>query len=540
MLRRMPPTREVQAQSPALVLHTIQTFLAEWPDALVLEDGKTLFDLRHTQYTLDPTHGRCTLHLWGEAGNLVRRIVAAEPRNKSLRLQVIKFGQTKPTLLELAGDRERRTPSTREGTRTRFVKVLERALLRQFGSAGEKPWKPEGFRTAMDLEQSFGPAYARGLLVQGQKAWAVIAVNAEESPATIDGILTFGILWLELQRNSATRRGIVGLKVIIPTGSATLTLSRMPWLRDPASWQLWELDQREETLTLRDPADHGNLSTRLVHAPGTERARQRFERSAGRIRSLIPEHARPVVEERLRSSTELAFLLHGLDFARVRLRAGENFNRLEEITVGAGASETPLTPETESDLRDLIAQLCARRHPEGDRRDLLFRMQPERWLEGELRRELHRLDDTLRPEHTHAQVPAFAAGDRGMLDLLSVDHDGRLAVLEIKADEDPQLALQGLDYWIRVRFHHAQNSDSQTGQQTALGEFQRHGYFGGIRLSPANPRLLLVAPALRIHPATETILRHLSPQVEWTLAALNESWRRGLQVVWRKRSTDHP
>ena len=42
-------------------------------------------------------------------------------------------------------------------------------------------WKADGFRTAMDLEKSFGPAYARGSLVHGQDAWAVIAVNAAES-----------------------------------------------------------------------------------------------------------------------------------------------------------------------------------------------------------------------------------------------------------------------------------------------------------------------------------------------------------------------
>ena len=52
-------------------------------------------------------------------------------------------------------------------------------------------------RTAMDLEHSFGPAYARGFLLRGPNASAVIGVNAGESQATIDGILTLGILWLD-------------------------------------------------------------------------------------------------------------------------------------------------------------------------------------------------------------------------------------------------------------------------------------------------------------------------------------------------------
>jgi hypothetical protein len=70
---------------------------------------------------------------------------------------------------------------------------------------------------------------------------------------------------------------------------------------------------------------------------------------------------------------------------------------------------------------------------------------------------------------------------------------------------------------------------------TGLGEFQRHGYFGGIRLSGEAPRLYLVAPALRVHPATETVLRYLSPRVEWMLVALDERWRDKVKVVWRKR-----
>jgi hypothetical protein len=161
-------------------------------------------------------------------------------------------------------------------------------------------------------------------------------------------------------------------------------------------------------------------------------------------------------------------------------------------------------------------------------------MQPERWLESVLRRDVEPLDAHLDAARVYTQVPAFAAADRGMLDLLGVTDDGRLAVIELKADEDLHLALQGLDYWVRVRWHHLQNPDQVTG----LGEFQRHGYFGGVRLSAEAPKLYLVAPALRVHPATEVMLRYLSPRVEWTLVALDERWRAKVKAVWRKRSTD--
>jgi hypothetical protein len=515
--------------SPQQIAAALESFLAEHGNAVVLEDGKVLFDLREAKYTLSTEHNRCTLHMWSEERNLVRRIVSTDLRAKVLRLATQRFGQTRPQMLEIAADRDRRTPSTREATRTRFLKVLERALLRHFPD-----WHAESFRTAMDLEKSFGPAYARGLLVRGQTAWAVIAVNDEESLASIDGILTFGILWLEACREAARQRTIAGLKIIVPDGTGNLTLSRLAWLAGEG-WSLLELDQHEEHLTERDPADHGNLSTHLVHAPNQTLARDRFAASSARVMALVPAAFQSVVEQHLRSATYLAFLLHGLEFARIRIGAAANsFNRLEEITFGAGAAETTLAAETEDDLRELVARLCERRSPAGDQRDPLFRMQPERWLEGELRRNLTLLDTKLSPEHIHAQVAAFAAHDRGMMDLLSVHDDGRLAVIEIKAAEDPQLALQGLDYWIRVRWHHQQHPDAATG----LGEFQRHGYFGGLHLSPEPPRLYLAAPSLRIHPATEVVLRHFSPRVDWTLAALDERWRSKIKVVWRKRSTD--
>jgi hypothetical protein len=144
-----------------------------------------------------------------------------------------------------------------------------------------------------------------------------------------------------------------------------------------------------------------------------------------------------------------------------------------------------------------------------------------------------RIIPRLDPRHVYAQVPAIAgASDRGLLDLLGVTADGRLAVIELKAGDDLHFALQGLDYWIRVRHHHLQKTEVSGG----ISEFQRHGYFRGVELSPLPPRLYLVAPALHIHPATETILRYLSPRVEWNLLALDERWRQQIKVVWRKQS----
>ena len=90
-----------------------------------------------------------------------------------------------------------------------------------------------------------------------------------------------------------------------------------------------------------------------------------------------------------------------------------------------------------------------------------------------------------------------------MIDVLTTTRDGRLAVLELKADEDIHLPLQGLDYWSRVEWHHSR------------AEFPRFGYFPDQELSPEEPPLLfLVAPALHVHPATDMLLSYISPEID--------------------------
>ncbi len=171
---------------------------------------------------------------------------------------------------------------------------------------------------------------------------------------------------------------------------------------------------------------------------------------------------------------------------------------------------------------ELVQRIAEQRQPGGSHTNLFFRLAPERWLESLITREVRAIDERLDGRFVYSQVPAFAACDRAMLDVLTCTLDGRLAVLELKANEDIHLPLQGLDYWARVRWH----------QQH--GEFTRNGYFAGRELSSAPPLLYLVAPALRVHPTTDVLLRYLSPRIEWTLVQVDEHWREGVRVVNRK------
>jgi hypothetical protein len=131
------------------------------------------------------------------------------------------------------------------------------------------------------------------------------------------------------------------------------------------------------------------------------------------------------------------------------------------------------------------------RHADGPRETRFWRLYPERWLESLVVKDIAALDDQLDRRFKYSQVPAFSASDRAMIDVLTVTREGRLAVFELKADEDIHLPPQGIDSWARVAWHRAP------------GEFHKFGYFSGRELAPGAPLLVMVAPALHVHPATD-------------------------------------
>jgi hypothetical protein len=512
--------------SPTELARLLEQFFSDYPHAALLEDGRVLFEMGTARYSLSTEHGRCVLHLWSEERNMVRTVVGLEARKETLRIRVRRLGTQRPQSLEVVRDRDLRTPATRALSRTRYLQLLERLLIRHFNE-----YKVEGLRSAMDLEHSFGPAYARGLLVRGQQCWAIIGVNAEESPAIIDGVLTLGILWLAYCReHSAGKRVCHGLKVFLPAGCGSTTRARLAWLnRELAQWDLYEVAAGSEELVSIDTADQGNLKMRLLHAFNPQAAVERAQDGVDRVLQLLPAGVQSRVSVAARYVNEVTLSLFGLEFARVRQEfVADSFDRHAHVTFGAGASETPLSHETEALFVELMQRLFESRKPEGSSRNPLFRLQPESWLQSILARDLSQMDDCLGRHVIYQQVPAFAGSDRAMLDLLTATRGGRMAILELKADEDLHFPLQGLDYWIRV--HWLQQQRSASGE----GELQQNGYFPGIQLLPHSPLLYFIVPALRVHPSMDTVLQHLSPRISWTLIALNEAWRTEPKVVFRK------
>jgi hypothetical protein len=503
--------------TPQALSRTVQDFLSEASGAIVLENGAIAFDLAQSKYSISGEHNRCLLHLWSPERNSVRRVLEAEVKNGTLRLAVQRMGQARPSKLEICRERDRRSPSTRRLCRAAYERTLRGVLDRRFPE-----FKLVKLTSGVDLEKSFGPVYVRGIVRRGRSAFAFLGVNGQETQSSIDAALTFGILWLEVCRQSQAANVLVeGLQLFVPAGTSGLVRERMANLnRHAAKWALFELDERHDDLVEIDCSDRGNVSTRLVHAFDDLAARQRFSDSIATVQKVLPNCEVSVV-----SAAEIVFRWRGLAFARARLSCiPGQFRSAEEIVFGVGAEERILETRNESAFSELATCLRDTRHPYGPRHDPLWRLRPERWLESLVAGDVSVLDDRLDPTCQYSQIPAFSAADRAMIDVLTATPAGRLAVVELKADEDIHLPLQGLDYWARVQWHQAR------------GEFLRFGYFEGRELSDETPLLFLVAPALHVHPSTDILLRYLSPEIEWQFIGIDERWREGVRVVFRKRA----
>ena len=432
-----------------------------------------------------------------------------------------RIGQLRPTKLDIHRERDPRTASAKRAARAAYQRVLERVLRKHFPD-----WSLLQLNTAMDLEKSFGPIYCRGIVKHGLSSFAVLGVNRQELQASIDAALTFGILWLDSCRSAHSGKLVVeGLKLFVPHGCAAVVRERMAHLNSFASkWELYELDERTDECTPLNILDCGNVVTRLLRCPDEIEINQRFGGPIALVHSLMPE-----AEVAALSPAEISFRCHGLEFARSRLSgAPGQFRSTPELVFGIGPEERVLDDRNLQAFETLIRSIGEVRHADGPRECRWWRLHPERWLESLVVKNVSALDSQFDPRFCYSQVPAFFASDRGMIDVLTLTREGRLAVIELKADEDIHLPLQGIDYWSRVSWHHER------------GEFQKFGYFPGRELSSELPILVMVAPALHVHPATDTLLRYISPQIEWTLLGVDERWRKDVRVVFRKHSTNTP
>jgi hypothetical protein len=478
----------------------IERFLSNSKEPALIEAGEEPVELANGNYALQWRGGSLMLQVWDDRRNIVRRItgISSESRGR-LDLTMERFGKRLGTLSLVDLRAPRNTHASRRAVRGAYGEIFRRALHRQFTG-----WSIVDLSSSPDLERSLSARYTRALLRRGATGWAAIGAPPGDG---VDGVLTFGLIWLDYLRGRERRLAMEGLAVFLPAADLTVTCLRLKHLNGRAA-QFAVFAQLEDGYEERiDCADFGNLETRLESCAAEPPDQPEHIRQwSDRIAALAD------VERIERGDGSVSLRVRGLEFARAagaRLIWGLETKRI------ATASNVAEIERLAVELARLRSAECA------DPQNAVYLRNAEGWLESQVRRELTEIDPTLVPHPLYGQAPTFAAGDRDIIDLLAVDHAGRLAVLEVKASEDIHLPLQALDYWMRVKWH------------AERGEFSSRGYFPGRELQRAAPRLMLIAPALQFHPANEVVLRYFDPSIEVARIGVGMEWRKRLKVMFR-------
>ncbi len=486
----------VVRQLAADAVSSIERFVASCEQPALIEPGEDPFPLTAGTYSLDQTPRGLSLSCWTPDRTWTRRILRAGPgRDGRLLLTTERFGKREgtATLADLA----QRKDVLRDGRRWKFREQFRRFLSRQFSG-----WRIAEISTGADLEHSLSPAYSRALLTRGTASYAAIGAPLDSQDP--QGVLTFGLIWLDYLRRRAPDRYIEGLAIFVPNTAARVTCDRVRHLRG-ARFQVFAHAEEGDDYPL-DLADYGNFSTKVEP----------------RLSSVpVPAWLRPVLDVTGVAAIELAaggasLRLRGLEFVRVAPGG--------EVTFGIDRMR-PGSLMHAPEILSLARGLAELRSSDAGSQDPLYRRFPEAWLESMLRPAIDQIDANLFGSPVYGQVPAFAGGDRGLIDLLASDRDGRLAVIEVKASADIHLPLQALDYWMRVKWHLERD------------EFTQSGYFPGLPLRKDTPKLYLVATAMEFHPANETVLRYFASGIQVQRVGLSLEWRQRLRVVCRSGET---
>ena len=492
----------------------IESFIRAQHHPLIAEDEVELFDLTAASWRLTIEFDKLLFEIWNPARSIVRRVedIAYRDRDR-LGLFVRKAAGKGTSTLEVRGLLLASRPAAGK-TRGTYQSQLLAMLGKEYAG-----WKFERVSHRTDREHSFSGLYTRGLARRGTSAWAFLGLSPDEGPAAADGLLAHSVIWLDWLRERAGRFSTSGLKLIVSPAAAEMIAHRAAYL-NPRTLQVEILQWKpgDGKPVPIDLGDFGNVATRL--APQRQ-AEELLERHAPLIRELLGDYLDQVDITPTPAANAISLRVLGLEVARVEgLLAPRVFFGLE-----GSVKKFESTDRTEFlDFLGRVIQI--RRADSPDKAHEFYRLQSERWLESLLVQDITRVDPALRQEFVHPQVPAFTGQDRGIIDILSVTTRGRLAVIELKLDEDINLPFQGLDYWLRVRWLQER------------GEFQKSGYFQGIELSPEPPLLYLVSPAFRFHSTSDRLIRYLAPSIEVVKVGVNQQWRGNIKVLFRQGPRD--
>ncbi len=207
--------------------------------------------------------------------SLVRRVLrVAEESRERVVLEVSRFGYSRHAQLEfVAGEAPR---ESRRVEREQFSSRLRRILTDHFPDE-----TMESLATSADLHHSISGSYTRGVVRRGSEAYAVLGASPNEDAATIDGILTFGLIWLQHARDRARRYSVHGLRLFLPRGTSSVTAHRMAALASPQEVELYEYEPVYWRVRRHRPIRRGQFGHLDRGAP-RNRASHRRRDAAGR------------------------------------------------------------------------------------------------------------------------------------------------------------------------------------------------------------------------------------------------------------------
>jgi hypothetical protein len=514
-------------------IHELLSRHGEW---FLAQDGGAPLALGNSEFDFSIDHRRLIFSSWTETGSRTWRITAWSWTGDKLVLEASRRMGAEVAKLELVPRASARaiTASIAAARQTRCERLAQ--LVAQT-SDGEFSAEDHGPESAKDHRLKSVPLakiesavlspgmrrdqpgrYARIVLRLPHERVAVTATVANSDARNVDSLFSSALLWFNRLQLRPKRPSIERLFMIVEHNVLEAARQRHVLLRDSLRQRidLWRVDETWQRLEAVRPFERKNLW------------RKRLTRFSAPFEHGITEGVKQVVGiapqavDLVTSRHGQTLRYHGLPFARVR----HVMNRAR-IWFGIEGSHRRLLDEYhEQDWAKLLHDLAVYRHENcRDRRQWLYRAAGEAWLESILRRDISKLDPGLIVAPLHAQFRTSHGGLTGArpIDLLALRHDGRLAVIELKVNEDREHVFQGVDYWRRVEAHRRR------------GHISTAKLFGEREISDESPLVYLVAPALRFHPSFSTLARTIAPDIEIYRFDINEDWRGGVRVVRRER-----
>ena len=535
----------------------------EW---FLAQDGAAPLAITSAEFDFSIHHRRLIFSSWSETGFRSWRVTAWGWTGEKLLMEASRRMGAEKSTLELVPRASVRAivagiAAARYARCVKLAQIASESLVAQTsvcGSSAEdhrltsvpllSELKIESVALSPGMRRDQPGRYARVILRRPHERIALTAIVANSDARNVDSLFSSALLWFNRLQSRPKRPPIEKLLIATEPNILQAARQRHVLLRESLRQRIQLVEIRGTSPTLKEGSQvrvrgssptvregvqlsnqeawHQLEPARLWERKNLWRARlKQFPaiveaQTIERVKQIIA--LRPEAIDVITSRHGQTLRYHGLPFARVR----RVMNR-DRIWFGIEGSRRRLLDDYhEPDWIKLFRDLEDHRNGHcRDKSHWFYRAAGEAWLESILRRDISKLDPGLIIAPLHAQFRTSHGGPTGArpIDLLALRHDGRLAVIELKVNEDREHVFQGVDYWRRVEAHRRR------------GHISTARLFGDREISDESPLVYLVAPTLRFHPSFTTLARTIAPDIEVYRFDINEDWRRGVRVVRRER-----